>query len=580
MPSESPFHPVPRGFWTSEENRRAFFDWVAKDRRFDSLDDWYPITQRELRSYGHDIVAKYYSSSLFDALNEIYPEHDWKFWMFRQTRRGLWDDQKRVLEYLRWLGNELGFQTYEDWYRVTVSNFRENYGATLVLKKYGGHLHHVVTENFPEYDWKLWLFNRTPVGMFDDWQFRKDAVDWMASEIGIEELEDWYQVPQIQFRRSGLFGMLTHQYSSGMYNMLTDLYPEHDWKPWLFNKTPNGVWNDEDHWREYLGWFEERMEITDPTDWYAVKSEDFGRLNGIALLYHKFSGSPRQVAEYLYPDYPWQQWRFQKVGWGYWEDPANVNQYLEHLAEARGIEEVTDWYKVTRKVFEENEGGGILASFDLSPYAVISQHIEGEEWKPWLFDKAPNGFWQDLENQKWYMDWLSGELGITELDGWYIYDRDVLNRKKGGGLLGLYSTSLARILVTLYPDHDWDIPRLLKVGKTQKQIHKIVEEIFSGEDVISNYKHPNLRFSESNYRMELDIWVPSRMLAIEYQGQQHFSEFWRGNFVGAGSELESIQRRDEEKREACAGAGIRLIEVDNSWDRKKESIVDLIEDLV
>jgi hypothetical protein len=576
MPSKSPFHPTPRGFWISKDNRRAYFDWVAKDRGFHSLDDWYLITQKEIRSHGHDIVGKYYSSSLFSALTEIYPEHDWNFWMFRQTSRGLWDEQERVREYLRWLGDELDFHEYEDWYRITVSNFRDNHGATLVLNKYGGHLHRVVTENFPEYDWKLWMFNRTPSGMFDDWMFRKEAIEWFAIEIGIERPEDWYRVSRKKFKENRLWGMLSHQYSSSVFNLVNDIYPKIDWKPWLFEKAPNALWNDEGNWNEYLDWFEEKMEIIEPTDWYRVTRHDFVRLRGGALLSSKFSGSPQQVALYRNPEFPWKRWRFQQVADGYWENPDNCKQYLDYLAEIMEIKKVKDWYKITRKHFEDNEGGGILASFNLSPYAVISQHIEGEGWKPWLFGKAPNGFWQDEENQRWYMDWLAGELGITELDGWYIYDRDVLNSRKGGGLLRLYSTSLARILINLYPNHDWDIPRLLKVGKTQKQIHKIIEEIFPGEDVISNFKHPDLRFSGSNYRMELDIWVPSMMLAIEYQGEQHFTVFMRGNFVGSESELESLQRRDQEKREACAEAGIQLIEVDSSWDRKKESIEELV----
>ena len=285
MPSKSPFHPTPRGFWISKDNRRAYFDWVAKDRGFDSLDDWYLITQKEIRSYGHDIVGKYYSSSLFSALVEIYPEHDWKFWMFRQTSRGLWDEQERVREYLRWLGEELDFQDYEDWYRITVSNFRDNHGATLVLNKYEGHLYRIVTENFPEYDWKLWMFNKTPRGMFDDWMFRKEATEWIAVEIGIKRPEDWYQVSRKEFKEKRLWGMLSNQYSSSVFNLVCDIYPDIDWKPWLFDKAPNAFWNDEGHWHEYLDWFEERMQITNPAEWYMVKNEDFARLNGNSLLY-------------------------------------------------------------------------------------------------------------------------------------------------------------------------------------------------------------------------------------------------------------------------------------------------------
>jgi hypothetical protein len=322
-----------------------------------------------------------------------------------------------------------------------------------------------VTENFPEYDWKLWLFNKTPVGLLDDWQFRKDAIDWFGNEIGIEKPEDWYRVSRKEFKEKRLWGLLSRQYSSSVFNLVNDLYPEIDWKPWLFNKAPNALWNDEVNWNEYLDWFEEKMEIIEPTDWYSVTRHDFVRLRGGALLSSKFSGSPQQVALHRNPEFPWKRWRFQQVADGYWENPDNCKQYLDYLAEIMEIKKVKDWYKITRKHFEENEGGGVLASFDLSPYAVISQHIEGEEWKPWLFGKAPNRFWQDEENQRWYMDWLAGELGITELDGWYIYDRDVLNRKKGGGLLSLYSTSLARILVTLYPRSQLGYPPITESGK-------------------------------------------------------------------------------------------------------------------
>jgi DNA-directed RNA polymerase subunit RPC12/RpoP len=110
--------------------------------------------------------------------------------------------------------------------------------------------------------------------------------------------------------------------------------------------------------------------------------------------------------------------------------------------------------------------------------------------------------------------------------------------------------------------------------KTQRELFNIVTKLFPDNEVKWDYKHPKLRFSGSGKKMELDIWVPHLKLGIEYQGEQHFmpKDHWGGK-----EEYESIKKRDAEKREACRKTGIRLIEVHYSWDRTKESIVEMIE---
>lgn len=41
-------------------------------------------------------------------------------------------------------------------------------------------------------------------------------------------------------------------------------------------------------------------------------------------------------------------------------------------------------------------------------------------------------------------------------------------------------------------------------------------ELYPGEEVYEDYLHPDLRFTAGR-RMELDVFVPSRSLAFEYQ---------------------------------------------------------------
>ncbi len=48
-------------------------------------------------------------------------------------------------------------------------------------------------------------------------------------------------------------------------------------------------------------------------------------------------------------------------------------------------------------------------------------------WKPWNFVYTPRGYFDTMENQKEFFDWLGNTLNITKLDDWYnIKTTDIL----------------------------------------------------------------------------------------------------------------------------------------------------------
>ncbi|MCD0474038.1 hypothetical protein LPB87_06480 [Flavobacterium sp. EDS] len=59
--------------------------------------------------------------------------------------------------------------------------------------------------------------------------------------------------------------------------------------------------------------------------------------------------------------------------------------------------------------------------------------------------------------------------------------------------------------------------------------------------------------------LELDIYLPSKNIAFEYQGQQHFYPIkaWGGDKA-----FERLRKRDARKKQLCAQLGIILIEID------------------
>ncbi len=51
-------------------------------------------------------------------------------------------------------------------------------------------------------------------------------------------------------------------------------------------------------------------------------------------------------------------------------------------------------------------GGGLLYSvYNNSPSLLVSTVYSEYEWLPWKFTFVPQNFWNDLKNQKLFMNW-------------------------------------------------------------------------------------------------------------------------------------------------------------------------------
>jgi len=114
--------------------------------------------------------------------------------------------------------------------------------------------------------------------------------------------------------------------------------------------------------------------------------------------------------------------------------------------------------------------------------------------------------------------------------------------------------------------------RSVVLRKSQSMLHEKVQELFPAtQDIFLNYIHPDLSFSSTDRNMELDIYIPSLSLAIEYQGMQHFQP------VGyVYSTKDEIQERDKDKKRGCEKFGITLIEVPYWWDNSSNSLASII----
>lgn len=115
-----------------------------------------------------------------------------------------------------------------------------------------------------------------------------------------------------------------------------------------------------------------------------------------------------------------------------------------------------------------------------------------------------------------------------------------------------------------------------KIGEgfvNETELFRIVKAIFPGEEVIHHYRNQWLE------GLELDIYVPSKKLGIEYQGIQHFQPI---SSWGGEKAFEEGQIRDTKKQRLCEGNNIILVfftyEEDLNSDLVKSRILRFLND--
>ena len=94
-------------------------------------------------------------------------------------------------------------------------------------------------------------------------------------------------------------------------------------------------------------------------------------------------------------------------------------------------------------------------------------------------------------------------------------------------------------------------PRIGERWISETSLYRTVQFLFAPLDVMFHYRGRELE------GLELDIWIPELMLAIEYQGEQHFEplEHWGGE-----DGLKKRTENDRKKKALCKKLGYRLVE--------------------
>lgn len=158
---------------------------------------------------------------------------------------------------------------------------------------YGNSLAKALPNVYPEHDWHVWRFHRSPRGFWKDPENIKDFCDAASVQLNITSHEQWYKVHGLELAKLGGGGLLT-EYNGSLPKILSLAYPKVDWRVWRFSQVPKRFWDDEKNIAEYLTWVSEQLGIVQKDDWKNVSAQ---QLNSSLLL--KFGGLQNLISRYF-----------------------------------------------------------------------------------------------------------------------------------------------------------------------------------------------------------------------------------------------------------------------------------------
>lgn len=247
-------------------------------------------------------------------------------------------------------------------------------GGGTLLHQYNSSTLNMLQTLFPEHRWLPWRFHYPPRGYWEDLKNQRSAMDWLAAELNIQQMEDWYSVTIKQLCDSGGATMLKNFFDGSPARMIQTLYPEHEWFPWKFHRTRK-------EWlanKQLLNMLARQLQIVKWEDWYDVTKqqlqvtkcdhvlEPFANSLStmlMSLLPHPTNPPYTDIANSTSraPHSQWLPWKF-KTGPPpkFWRHKPNLRQYFDWLITCHNLSGPLELISRPVTFFQENYAPSFL----------------------------------------------------------------------------------------------------------------------------------------------------------------------------------------------------------------------------
>eukprot|EP01122_Echinamoeba_exundans_P016050 TRINITY_DN8020_c0_g1_i1.p1 TRINITY_DN8020_c0_g1~~TRINITY_DN8020_c0_g1_i1.p1 ORF type:complete len:456 (-),score=51.34 TRINITY_DN8020_c0_g1_i1:344-1711(-) len=381
---------------------RKRIEIIAHNLGIRKPEDWYACTVRQIENAGAGNLLTHYGRSLYTALSQIYPEHEWKPWMFHKLPKEWASKIENQRLYLDWTAHQLGFSNLDGWYSVSRDQFTKRFGRGILGQIYNDSIHKMLLTVYPEHPWVSSRFQRLSAARtsWKDPEVRKRTFQIALDKLSLKTIEDLASVKVADFvRATGAATLIYGRYKGSLLLALQDTYPDITF--------PNLIDTSQSKSRRVY-------KRRDPTE----------ESKRVSLL----------------------------------KDTAKQRLWLENLMKDRQIKSLPDLAEISSQEFKTiNAEAAFLVRRYGSVRTMISTLFGEESAKAEVDVLQKRKLTKQAVGVKEFMQSASAALGLSSLDSWYsVSAPQLLALPKGKKILKLYNNDIHDILKDAYPEHLWD----------------------------------------------------------------------------------------------------------------------------
>lgn len=202
-----------------------------------------------------------------------------------------------------------------------------------------------------------------------------------------------------------------------------------------------------------------KLQFTSWQDWYKISFSKLDR-SSFPTEIKKFGIKELKEA---YPEIQWEDWKFTRTPPHFWKDVENRRAFFNSLQQKLNLRSKEDWYNINGVQEIKYHGGRslIFQYKDSFPTAIMDTFPE-YNWKPWKFPQVPAGYWDDVSNQRKFLEDF-GELNkINTFEQWYEVKSEDIRNHGGAVLLKLYKDCYMTAITSILKEYPWEMWKFKK----------------------------------------------------------------------------------------------------------------------
>eukprot|EP00026_Physarum_polycephalum_P003664 Phypoly_transcript_03677.p1 GENE.Phypoly_transcript_03677~~Phypoly_transcript_03677.p1 ORF type:complete len:748 (+),score=79.94 Phypoly_transcript_03677:247-2244(+) len=350
------------------EYRKAFFERVAKENKFDPLNAkrWYSIPRAKIfNTTGSRSVLAYYSNNIAVALRDVFPSLivDEK----KLPTNSVWSEAKKRRKFFEQYAAEHGFDPLvpENWYSQTRGSVIAHQGGSRVLFYHNSSVVNALLELFPKIGLEKFKFRFR--SSWHETNTRRKFFEAYAEENGFDPLQptNWYsqRLEKILHIKGARNVVAFH--NNDVTTALLDLFPNIGLEKQAFTQF---TWNVEQNRKQFFVNYAKHYNFDplDPENWYAQPRDRIMEFEGAARVMSYHNNNVSRALSDLFPNllidpsrFPW----FKLM----WSDPENRKKFFVDYAQANGFDpyDGSNWYTISIGSIMRAKGGvRVLAYHD------------------------------------------------------------------------------------------------------------------------------------------------------------------------------------------------------------------------